>query len=68
MILREIEAQEYLRLGRTKTREVAKAAGAVVHFGRAVRYNSDALDRYIAGLTEGGNDDRGGTDRIPAAV
>lgn len=54
MILREIEAQEYLRLGRTKTREVAKAAGAVVHFGRAVRYNSDALDRYIAGLTEGG--------------
>lgn len=68
MILREIEAQEYLRLGRTKTREVAKAAGAVVHFGRAVRYNSEALDRYIAGLTEGGSDDIRGANRVSEAV
>lgn len=68
MILREAEAQEYLRLGRTKTREVAKAAGAVVHFGRAVRYNSDMLDRYIAGLTEGGSDDIRGANRVSEAV
>lgn len=54
MILREREAMEYMRLGRTKLREVAAASGAVLHFGRAVRYDSNALDAAVDKYRRGG--------------
>lgn len=44
---RERDAMKRYGLGRTKLREVAAAAGAVVKFGKAYRIDFEVMDKYV---------------------
>lgn len=46
-MLSEKEAQAYLGLGRTKTRELCKEINAVTHIGTRVLYDKVILDKFL---------------------
>lgn len=50
VLLREKEGQQMYSMGRTKFRQFAASAGAVIHIGYAVRYDKAALDAALDAL------------------
>ena len=46
------ECQQRYGFGQAKVREIAKAAGAVCHVGRAARYNFARIDAYLDSLCD----------------
>jgi hypothetical protein len=55
ILLREKEGQQMYSMGRTKFRQFAASAGAVIHIGHAVRYDKAAIDAAIDALREAKN-------------
>lgn len=51
-LLTEAEAAQYCGIGRTKAREWLRQIGARVAFGRAVRYDRQAIDRALSEMKE----------------
>lgn len=51
-LLSESEAAAYLGIGKTKAREWLRQIGARVAFGRAVRYDRQAIDRALSEMKE----------------
>lgn len=47
ILLKEKEGQQLYGLGRTKFREFAASARAVIHIGRSVRYDKAAIDAAL---------------------
>lgn len=41
------QLREYLQCGKDTAVKIAKAAGAVVHLGRSVRYNREKVREYV---------------------
>ena len=52
-MLSEKEAQVYLGIGRTKTRELCKDIKAVTHIGARVLYDRTVIDAYLNRANEG---------------
>ena len=52
ILLTSIQLQEYLQMGRDKSREIGQKAGARVQVGNSVRYNRKKIDAYIQSITE----------------
>lgn len=55
ILLREKEGQQMYSMGRTKFRQFAASAGAVIHIGHAVRYDKAAIDAAIDALRDAKN-------------
>lgn len=53
-LLTEAEAAQYCGIGRTKAREWLRQIGARVAFGRAVRYDRQAIDRALLEMKKAG--------------
>lgn len=47
-LVTEFQLMDELHLGRTKTREIGREAGARVKLGRRVLYDLDAVYSYVA--------------------
>jgi RAB protein geranylgeranyltransferase component A len=46
-LLTRDQLREYLQVGKETAEKIARAAGAKVHLGRAVRYNREKIRKYI---------------------
>lgn len=55
ILLTSLQLQEYLQMGRDKSRQIGEKAGARVQFGNSVRYNRKKIDAYIQSVTEDGH-------------
>ncbi len=51
-LMTELQLMDALHLGRTKAREIGRAAGARVKIGRRTLYDLDRVENYIAKLYE----------------